>query len=260
MLTIISLITSLSIGIFYPLCFLIHARSPLKQGFHRFHLGMPLVVGGVASLFLLFGEITLFTKGLLILWGTTLACFTLFYWKKESPRALPIALASLLGLFAFASTQFELLNDLSLTKNMILINILAGLILCASLHSMTLGHHYLNVRGLPMTHLSHANNVLWILLGLRLLWDLTFLFYGKMAYGGDEISIAQFSLKLDGFLLWIGIFFGTLFPFVTLFFVKAILKFRNTQSATGILYVVLCSVLMGDLAYKYYWVKFGISL
>lgn len=260
MLTIISLITSLSIGTFYPLSFLIHARTPLGGSFHRFHLGMPLVVGGIASLFLLLGEITLFTKGLLILWGSLLACLTLFYWKKGSPRRLAITLPALLGLLAFTGTQRELLDDFPLGGSVTFISILAGLILCASLHSMTLGHHYLNVRGLPLEHLKRATLVLWTLLGGRLLWDLYFLFYGKMFYGGDEMTLIHFAMRLDGFLLWIGLFFGTLLPFITLFLVKEILKFRNTQSATGILYVVLCSVLMGDLTYKYYLIKFGVAL
>jgi len=258
MLTIISVITGLSLGVFYPLCFLIHSKSPIQRGFHRFHLGMPLGIGGAASLYLLVADISLLTKSLLMIWFFTLLFLTFFYWKKDCPSANLTTIPVLFGLFAFVSTQLELLNDFPLWGS--LINILAGLILCASLHSMTLGHHYLNVRGLPMKHLTYATNVLWALLGLRILWDLCFLFFGKMVYGGDPITLIQFSLKADGFLLWIGIFFGTLLPFIALFFVKEILKFRNTQSATGLLYVILCSLLMGDLAYKYYWVKFGVSL
>lgn len=261
MLTVISILTSLSVGIFYPLSFLIHAKDPLKQGFHRFHLGMPLVIGAAPSLILIAGEgITFLTKGLLILWLATLALLLIIFWKRDCPPTGLIAVSSLIGFLAFASTQKELFNDFSGTGEMILTNSLAGLILSATLHSMTLGHHYLNVRGLPMKHLSRANNVLWMLLGLRLLWDLYFLFFGKVLYGGDQIPIVQFSLKLDGFLLWIGIFFGTLLPFIALFFIREILKFKNTQSATGILYVVLCSVLMGDLAYKYYLLTFGVAL
>jgi len=260
MLTTITLITSLSIGIFYPLCFLIHSHSPLKQGFHRFHLGMPLVIGGVVLVYLLTSQMTLFTKSLLMIWFFLSALFACHYWKKEFPQSLVVAIPALFGFFAFASTHCELLPHLALNKSAVLINILAGLILCATLHSMTLGHWYLNVRGLPIGHLRRANTVLWILLGLRLIWDLYFLFYGKILYGGDSLTLAQFSMKLDGFLLWIGIFFGTLFPFVVLFFVKEVLKVKNTQSATGIFYVILCSVLMGDLAYKYYLVRFGLTL
>ena len=111
MLKIISILTSLSLGVFYPLCFLIHAKSPLKQGFHRFHLGMPLVLGGVTSAILLAGDISFFTKGVLILWLLTLAFVTLFYWKKEYPRAFVAAIPSFFGLFAFVSTELEFFNS-----------------------------------------------------------------------------------------------------------------------------------------------------
>jgi len=224
---------------------------------------MPLVVGGVPFVYLLMGPISSLTKTLLMVWFFSLALLTLFYWKKEYPQVHAIIVLSLFGLFAFIMTLFEFffMGDAYISLlSCFLVNILAGSILCASLHSMTLGHHYLNVRGLPIDHLKRATNVLWALLGFRILWDLYFLFFGKVLYRGDKIPIVHFLTSLDGFLLWIGIFFGIFLPFVALFFVKEILKFKNTQSATGILYIVLCSVLMGDLAYKYYLVKYGVAL
>ena len=179
---------------------------------------MPLAVGGVAALYLLITDISPFTKGLLLIWFFSLLFITLFYWKRECPPARLMTLPVLLGLFAFVSTELEFLNGFPFKG--IVISILAALILCGSLHSMTLGHHYLNVRGLPIKHLTHANNALWALLGLRLLWDFYNLFFGKMVYGGDTIPLILFSLKFDGFLLWIGIFFGTFLPFIALFFVR----------------------------------------
>ena len=259
MLTKISVLTSLSLAVFYPLCFLIHAKSPIKGGFHRFHLGLPLVVGGVIFVYLLLKDMALLPKCLLSIWFLSFAFLTFFYWNKEYPLAGIVALPSLFGFFAFAKTESELLHIPTLDSRP-LTSILAGLILCASLHAMMLGHHYLNAKGLPMKHLRWANTVLWSLLGLRIIWDFYFLFYGKLLYEGDQITLVHFLMRLEGFLLWIGIFFGTLLPFIALFFVREILKLKNTQAATGLLYVVLCSVLMGDLAYKYYLVKFGVAL
>lgn len=221
---------------------------------------MPLLFGGGVLIYLLTSDLTLLTKALLALWFLSLGSLTLFYWKKETFQALAVVLPTLFGLLAFVRTQFELLPDLPFKKEAAVAGILGGVILSSSLHSMTLGHHYLNVRGLPIDHLRRANNAFWGFLFLRILWDLYFLFYGKILYGGEAVSLIHFSMKLDGFLLWIGVFFGTLSPFIALFFVKEILKFRNTQSATGVLYVVLCSVLMGGLAYHYYLVKFGVTL
>ena len=260
MLTAISILTSLGFAVCYPFCFLIHANSPIRSGFHKFHLGMPLVVGGVVFVCLLAGAVVSLIKGLLAIWFFPFAFLTFFYWNREYPNSFVIAVPSLFGLLAFTRTQSELLGGLPLKGGVAVTGILAGLILCASLHSMMLGHHYLNVKGLPIWHLRRATYILWGLLGLRILWDLYLLFYGRVMHGGDQIAIGRFLMTLEGFLLWIGIFFGTLFPFTALFFVKEIIKVRNTQAATGLLYVVLSSVLMGDLTYKYYLVKYGVVL
>ena len=54
--------------------------------------------------------------------------------------------------------------------------------------------------------------------------------------------------------------FGTIFPLVALYFVDGTLKVKSTQSATGILYVILIAILIGDLTYKYYLIQYGIVL
>ncbi len=258
MLSSLSVLTALNIGVFYPLCLLIHLNPPIKGRFHRFHLGMPLIIGGVASIFLLTGRIDPFLKGLLSAWFLFLAAVIFFSWKKEYPSQIMIFFPFLPGLWAFFQIQSHFSGPLFFEKG--LMGILGALILCESLHSMMLGHHYLNVRGLPIGHLRRAVYLFWGLLGLRLLWDIFLLAFGQAVTQGGETPLLLFLLSLDGFLLWIGILFGTLFPFITLFFVKEILKVRNTQSATGVLYAVLCAVLMGDLTYKYYALKYGVWL
>jgi len=258
MLSNISLLTSLSVGFLYPCSFFIHAKTPLKNYFHRFHLALPLILGGSVVTFFLLGPTALEAKILFALWFLSLGFVTCLYWKKEVLPAQSILPPAFFGLLSYLQLQLKLFPGASFS--LLFTGVLAGLILCATLHNMMLGHWYLNVQGLPLHYLKRAHSVLWALLGLRLIWDLYFLFQGSLLYGGDRISLMTFSTTLDGFLLWIGIFFGTLFPFIILYFVKEILKVKNTQSATGVLYVILCSVLMGELSYKYYLVKFGVVL
>lgn len=53
MLYTITLLTTLYFAFTYPLCFWISRHDPLKNNFHHFHLGLPVIVG-ILALFLLF--------------------------------------------------------------------------------------------------------------------------------------------------------------------------------------------------------------
>ena len=79
-------------------------------------------------------------------------------------------------------------------------------------------------------------------------------------YGGEQTRCLDFMNSMDGFMLWMALFFGVLFPLAGLYFAFGTLKLKNTQATTGILYVLLSAVLLGDLAYKYYLIKFGIAM
>jgi hypothetical protein len=137
---------------------------------------------------------------------------------------------------------------------------LGGLISCCAIFSMILGHWYLNVHGLPISCLMRSVNIFWTLLFLRLGWDFYHIMTAQVMYIGETISLHAFFTSLDGVLLWMAIFFGAIFPVVLLYFVRETLKVKSTQSATGILYVIVISILMGEPVYKYYLVKFQLPL
>ena len=255
MLIKISLLTAFLLASLYPLCFWVSYKNPLKNNFHKFHLGLPNVIGGVVVVWLMFMDIPLSIKILVLVWKAGLIAFSQYYWKKEYPQAVVMTIPCLLGTAAFSYVESALIPSQFLTH---LLSILGGLILCASLFAMNLGHWYLNVHGLPIAHLKRAVNILAVFLILRLLADMILLFFQKILYLGDFIRLFSFLGTLDGFLLILALFFGVLFPLASLYFVYGTLKVKNTQAATGILYVILASILMGDLTYKYYLVKFGV--
>lgn len=258
MLILLTILTSLIFSVLYPLCFWISYKDPLKNNFHKFHIGLPNVIGGVTVVFLLFTDIPLETKLVVLLWKGVFIVASRISWKKQYPDALWMSIPSLPGIYAF----YRVMADLTGAGGPIplIAWILGGCISCAALFAMNLGHWYLNVHGLPLAHLKRAVNVFGVSLALRLLWDAWFLATGKVFYGGEWISLVRFMAGLDGFLLLIALMFGLLFPLASLYFVHGTLKLKNTQSATGILYVILCAVLIGDLTYKYYFIKFGICL
>ncbi len=257
MLKEITVLTSIIFASLYSLCFWISHDEPLKEKFHHFHMGLPCMVAGIFVILSVIPESNLFLKSLLIFWGLLFLVVCSLNWKKEFPSSVLMTLPSVVGLYIFSIyfikyLEFDLIG--------ILMGILAGAVLCSCIYAMNLGHWYLNVKGLNPKHLKRSVNVFAVLLLIRLVVDIYFLFSGTVLFDGENISLFKFLGTLDGFLLSIGIFFGTLFPFLSIYFVKETIRLKNTNSATGILYVVLCSVFIGDLAYKYYLIKFGIFL
>ena len=257
MIAKITILTSFLFACVYPLCFWISVKEPLKNNFHRFHLGLPCVVGGIVGLSVLMMDVAASVKFFTAVWISSLLIISGHYWNKEFPRVVIISLPSIMGLFAF----FELQGGwMPLTYASLLSWLLGGFILCSSLFAMNLGHWYLNVPGLPIKHLNRTTRSLIVFLILRSLWDIAFLSGGNLIYREDSIPIREFIFKLDGFLIWVALLFGTVFPLIGCWFAMGTLKLKNTQATTGILYVILCSILLGDLTYKYYAIKFGVML
>jgi len=257
MLYKITVLTSLMFAAVYPLCFLISVKDPLVSGFHKFHTGLPVIVAGISVVFLYSASIPQPLMNHFLLWFFILFILSLYYWGKESPNAFIMAIPCLIGIWATVNYQAHLVGD---SPEFIWIATLGGLIYCASLFAMNLGHWYLNVHGLPMKHLKNATLVFWILVALRAIWDIFILSTGTIFYNGETISLISFVASIDGIFIFIAIFFGTLFPLIALYFAHETIKLKNTQSTTGILYVILCAVLIGDITYKFYLIRFGLAL
>lgn len=257
MLTKIIFLTTFLFSIIYPLCFLISASDPLKNKFHQFHLGLPNTVGGILVFFALFMSFPDWLKLSMGGWIISSLLAAFWQWKKESPNPVIITLPSIGGLIIFPLLhQYWIGGDF----NWVVSWLLGGFILSSTLYAMNLGHWYLNVHGLPIIHLRRATQVFAVCLMVRLLWDIFILLTQSVNYRGDEISIISFLFKMDGFLLIMAFFFGVIFPLISTFFALETIKLKNTQSTTGILYAILCSVLIGDFAYKYYLLRFGLPL
>src|SRR3989338_2963339 len=154
----------------------------------------------------------------LVVWFTVLFIISWYSWNKESPNVILMTVPCLFGLAAFVQIQNQLIGPPSLTLT--IVGILAGFVLCSAIFAMNLGHWYLNVPGLDLNHLMRAAYVFWAFVAARFLWDIQQLFTAKILYQGDFIPLYQFMARMDGFLLLIAIFFGTLFPLVAIYFVR----------------------------------------
>ena len=257
MLTNISILTGLVFSSLYPLCFWLVYGHPIDTSFRKFNIGITNFIGGLTLVAVLCINFSLTIKIAVLIWKCSLLLISAYSWKKEKINTGLITLPSILGVIAFTLFYKQFIT---VSPKVIIVTTLGGLVLCASLFTMILGHWYLNVHGLPIKYLERSTYAFWFLLGLRGLWNCYALLTQKIIHAGDLILLYNFVARTDGFLLLVPIFFGTLLPIALIYFVVETLKAKSTQSATGILYVIVIMVLMGDLAYKYYLLKFGIVL
>ena len=258
MLTNTLVTTSLGFGCLYPLFFWVNDKEVVKTGFYRFNLGFCGVIGGlgVVSLWRI-DAVTFPAKGLVTAWFIALLAVSAYFWNRDRIKWVSVASTSIIGIIALLKVQNQLTSYNWMLQ---IISILSGLVLCASIFSGVLGHWYLNVENLPINLLIKTTRIFWGLVTLRLAWNLSSIMTGTVTYLDVEISLFHFIRMIDGLLLSVGLFFGTIFPFILLYFVHETVKLKSTQSATGILYVVSISVLMGDFAYKYYSIQYGLAL
>jgi hypothetical protein len=111
-------------------------------------------------------------------------------------------------------------------------------VLGATLTGMLLGHWYLTTPTMSIQPLKWFAIVLGIAAGLRLVASGVSLISPGFA-SRDTTSVLWLSVRLVG---------GIVVPAVTSVLVIRILKYRNTQSATGVLFAGLILVFMGEMS------------
>ena len=241
----------------YPFFFWITPLQKIDLGFYRFNLGKCCVVGalGVLSLNLLNVDPT--AKLLIYTWIILLLLITALYWNAERINNIVVSSISIFGCAAMTHILIGIAPQLN-QKGFLFISFLGSAITAGVFFAMILGHWYLNVVALPINLLKKATMVLWSLLGIRTIWDMIYMKIDSVVdQYGIYHSIWAFMLKFDGFLLAVAFFMGNLVPIILNYFIWRTLKLQATQSATGLLYVSVVSILFGDLLFKYYLIQFG---
>jgi hypothetical protein len=233
--------------------------NQLNRGFHRMTLGLSCIIGGVGVVFVFLIPAIVPANVRIgeVVWLVSLLAVTGYYWNQESIKKWVITIPSIFGVIAFYRILSELISgDLEL----FMISLLGGFILCGALFSMILGHWYLNVVSLPISMLKSTVKFLILIVALRFIWDMGYIFMGEVPYNGLPVSMTQFLQTFDGFFLLFALFFGTLLPLILGILTLKTIAIKSTQSATGLLYVIVISVVMADLFYKYYLVLDSLPL
>jgi len=123
---------------------------------------------------------------------------------------------------------------------------------------MLVGHWYLNVPGLDIKHLRKMTWFLAGALALRILLGVTSIATSVPLQSAGEISPWRVAGIREAFFFWQRVGIGLLAPAVLAILVDRTVRIRSTQSATGLLYVMVFFVLIGEMISRFLYVARGI--
>ena len=282
MLTELSLSGFLAFAAAYPLCFWSNAGTTIDRGFYRFNLGVSCFILSLGLFALLFAGPAAGGAGtrqvasqaatdglalpgavlaaLAVVWLAGLLAVTWSQWERPRPSLPLVTLPSLVGFAVTAAATVARIPPAAAPAWAAALTLLGGLTLGMALYTMVLGHWYLNVARLPIAILARAVAVYSVLLAVRLLWDAVAFATHSLPYQGLPLPLHAFVGTLDGFLVAVAVFFGTLFPLAATWLVQRTLAAKSTQAATGILYVVVVAAIIGDFSYRFFLLRYGVVL
>jgi len=131
------------------------------------------------------------------------------------------------------------------------------LLLGFGMMAMLLGHWYLIQPKLSIDELGRICKILIALIVLRFVFSSVVI--GQILAGKSEADIYKYLLGTgEGIFVLMRWTWGLVGPLALSYFVWGTVKIRSTQSATGILYVVVLAILTGETLSQYLNFAFGI--
>jgi hypothetical protein len=182
-----------------------------------------------------------------------LAVYALAAQANRAPAARPLlavaSLNALAGLVAVALAAPRPRGDAWTTAGAVL----GGLFFGSVLLTMNLGHWYLISRSLPFRLLARGAALFAVLAAAR-----AALLIAAVVAGGSREGLASLlSLERDALFFLFRVLWGIVGPLALSYFIWKTADMRSNQAATGLLYVALVFVLIGELLSSYLTVATG---
>ncbi|HEY7818174.1 MAG TPA: hypothetical protein VIG29_08150 [Vicinamibacteria bacterium] len=178
--------------------------------------------------------------------GLSLVAFvwyvTLARGENRRPMALLAAAAAILVLVLTAGPGASTATWVAIVSSLS-----AALLLGAVAVTMILGHWYLVIPSLPVTHLQNIVKVHMASMVVRIAVVAAAVFVAIATWEpGLGPNFRQYVFSVSGVFFWQRVLFGLVGPALLSYMTWETAKIRSTQSATGILYVAAVLVIVGE--------------
>jgi protein NrfD len=137
----------------------------------------------------------------------------------------------------------------------------SALLLGGACTAMILGHWYLVIPSLQVSHLQSIVKVHMASMAVRILVVAAAIFVAIASWEpGLGPSFKGYIFSIAGIFFWQRVLFGLAGPAVLSYLTWETAKIRSTQSATGILYVDFFTVVVGEVLAKYLFLATRVAL
>ena len=201
----------------------------------------------------------------LVFFGLCALLWLRMRFRAVSPSRLELLLISAVGLAAVCldSLLFRAGFPPAWAQNVLLpLNfVTTSLLLGGFLAGMMFGHHYLMNTDIPKRLLV---TMAWILIGMMALRvtavGATLALYKEVVLPNTHFLEALTSLQGHGIFFWQRVLVGLFIPSIVVGLIWGTARIGSNQSATGIMYVAIAFVFIGELAARYLFLLSAIPL
>jgi protein NrfD len=172
---------------------------------------------------------------------------------KIRPAILAVAVAT--GLTAIVLQALEVSQEQPFALLTVASFITSSAMLGGACTAMILGHWYLVIPSLQVSHLQSIVRVhIGSLVARIVVVGAAVWFALATGYSANPVvgpTFRRYIMSVDGIFFWQRVMFGLAAPAVLSYLTWETAKIRSTQSATGILYVDFFTVVVGEVLAKY---------
>lgn len=175
--------------------------------------------------------------------------------NKISTACFFLGVISFFGTVFLDTDQFVLGGEFT---PLLINSVLASLVLGFSMAAMMLGHWYLIQPTLSIEELKRITFLMILFLFIR--WGFASWKLLGILNGLTELDVYRYFMKVPGVFVLMRYVWGLLGGLILSLFVWRTVSIRSTQSATGILYVVVVACLVGEILSVYLAFYFGMPI
>lgn len=248
-------LTHLAIGIIFTLV-VVSREAGVK--FFRFNAGLAAALIAAAFVFrstddesgsarTAFLSLVVAETAIVLYWATV---------GRALARVRPaiLAAASLAGLVALVAQALAASSSLAVTTQALTVAsfLSSTALLGGTCTAMTLGHWYLIIPSMQVSHLQSMVKIHMASMAVRIaVVSAAVIFAIATWQPGLGPSFRHYILSVSGVFFWQRVLFGLAGPALLSYLTWETAKIRSTQSATGILYVDFFTVVVGEVLAKY---------